>query len=220
MSRPLWKRLGYDFLHLSLRQSALLFTRVRCEGRMNMPMEGRVLVCSNHQSSLDPPLIGMALDRRLNFLAKQSLFKIPLFKYLIRYLDAIPIDREGASLSGIKETLRRLKQDEAVLIFPEGTRSRDGKLNPLKTGFVAVARRSKAPLVPVAIDGAYQCWPPSRSFPWPHPVAIVVGKPIVAEEFEQMTDEELLAELETRIQACFATAKQRIYGNSPDKMHS
>lgn len=207
MSRPLWKRVGYDFLHYACRLAALTLARVRCVGRTNLPMSGPLLVCSNHQSSLDPPLVGLTLDRRLNYLAKASLFKIPVFSLLIKYLDGIPIEREGNSLPALKETLRRLKQKEAVVIFPEGTRTRNGELNPLKPGFIAIARRARAPLLPVALDGAFQCWPPYKLLPWPHPIAVVVGKPMLPEEFEHMTDAELLAELEGRITKCFVKAR-------------
>ena len=80
----------------------------------------------------------------MNYVARETLFRLPLLAPLMRFLDAFPIDREGSGLSGLKETLRRLKRGELVLIFPEGTRTTDGEVAPLKPGFISVARRSGA----------------------------------------------------------------------------
>ena len=125
MQRPLWKTLWYNFLHVSCRLTAIVLFSVRVGGREHLPQAGPLLVCCNHQSHFDPVLVGLALDRRLNFLARETLFAFAPFRWLIQSLDAIPIDREGIGLAGIKETLRRLKRGEGVLIFPEGTRTAD-----------------------------------------------------------------------------------------------
>ena len=92
---------------------------------------------SNHQSHLDPVLVGLASDQRLNYLARDTLFGFAPFRWLINSLDAIPIDREGLGLGGLKETLKRLKRGESVLMFPEGTRTRDGEVGRLRPGFCA-----------------------------------------------------------------------------------
>jgi 1-acyl-sn-glycerol-3-phosphate acyltransferase len=144
----------------------------------------------------------------MNYLARDTLFRVPGLKQLIAFLDAIAIDREGGGLAGLKETLRRLKAGELVLIFPEGTRTSDGELAPLKPGFLAVARRSRVPLVPVGIDGAYQAWPRSARLPKLGRLAVVIGPPLTAEEVAQMPDEGLLAELKRRMLACHAAAHQ------------
>ena len=129
------KRLWYGFLQVFCRLLTLAVCRIRVVGREHVPQKQGGLLLSNHQSHLDPVLLGLACDRRLNYLARESLFRFTPFRWLIQSLDAIPIDREGVGLSGLKETLRRLKQDELVLIFPEGTRTRDGEISPLKPGF-------------------------------------------------------------------------------------
>ena len=120
---------------------AVVVFRIRCFGREHVPPSGGGLVMSNHQSNMDPVLVGLATNRRLNYLARETLFAFAPFRWLIKSLDAIAIDREGLGLAGLKETLRRLKRGELVLIFPEGTRTRDGEIAPLKSGFCAVARR-------------------------------------------------------------------------------
>jgi len=177
-------------------------------GREHWPAKGGGLVCANHQSMFDPPLVGLTCPRRMNYLARDTLFRIPLLAPLIKFLDAIPIDREGVGLSGLKETLRRLKAGELVLIFPEGTRTRDGEVAPLKPGFISVARRSRVPLVPVGLDGAYQAWPRTSPFPRGGRIAIVVGESISAQRVAELSDDELLAELDQRILNCHAAARE------------
>jgi 1-acyl-sn-glycerol-3-phosphate acyltransferase len=156
----------------------------------------------------DPPLVGLTCPRRLNYLARDTLFKVPILAPLIKFLDAIPIDREGGGLAGLKETLRRLKAGELVLIFPEGTRTRDGNVAPLKPGLIAVARRSGVPLIPVGIDGAYQAWPRTARFPRLGRVAIVIGEPIAASQVQDLSDDALLALLQGRIADCHARARR------------
>jgi 1-acyl-sn-glycerol-3-phosphate acyltransferase len=184
------------------------FYGLRVVGREHWPAEGGALVCSNHQSMFDPPLVGLTCPRRMNYLARDTLFKVPLLAPLIAFLDAIPIDREGGGLAGLKETLRRLKAGELVLIFPEGTRTRDGEVAPLKPGFISVARRSRVPLVPVGIDGAYQAWPRTAALPRLGRVAVVIGQPITVDAVESLDDAALLRLLSQRISDCHARARQ------------
>lgn len=200
-------RFVYDALRVLARLFAVWFYGLRIVGRENWPPTGGGLVCANHQSYVDPPLVGLTCPRRMNYLARDSLFRVPVLAQVIHFLDAIPIDREGGGLAGLKETLRRLKAGELVLIFPEGTRTCDGEVAPLKPGFIAVARRSRVPLIPVALDGAYQAWP--RTAPWPRlsRLVVVIGEPISPDQVAALSDEDLVAELEQRILLCHETAR-------------
>jgi 1-acyl-sn-glycerol-3-phosphate acyltransferase len=144
----------------------------------------------------------------MHYLARDTLFRVPVLSQVIRFFGTIPIDREGVGLSGIKETLRRLKAGELVLIFPEGTRTYDGEVAPLRPGFIALARRSRVPLVPVGIDGAYQAWPRTSKLPGLGRIAVVVGPPIAPGEVAELPDDDLLAELEQRILNCHALARE------------
>ena len=207
-SRSLAKRLWYDWIRLVFRLLAVALFRIRCEGRQHVPATGGALVLSNHQSHLDPPLIGVASNRRLNYLARETLFRFAPFAWFIRSVGSIPIDREGSGLSGLKETLKRLRQGGAVVIFPEGTRSRDGEVAPLKPGFSALARRANVPLVPVGIEGAFAAWPRRRKFPLPAPIAIVFGPPLEPSVVASYTDRELVAEVERRIRVCHEAARE------------
>jgi 1-acyl-sn-glycerol-3-phosphate acyltransferase len=206
--RSYFKRFGYNAIRVLARLAGVVAFRIRCHGRRLLPADGGALICANHQSFMDPVLIGLACDRRLNYLARKSLFDIAPLRWLIEFLDAIPIDRDGLGLEGLKETLRRLKRGEMVLIFPEGTRTTDGRVAPLKPGFCSLARRGKAPLVPVGIDGAFDAWP--RSSPWPLPAVIhvCIGEPITPEQAATFDDDQLVAELHRRILACHTLARR------------
>jgi 1-acyl-sn-glycerol-3-phosphate acyltransferase len=200
---------------------AVVVFRVRVVGREHVPETGGALVLSNHQSHLDPVLIGLACDRRLNYLARESLFGFPPFRWLINSLDAIPIDREGLGLAGLKETLRRLKQGEMVLIFPEGTRTRDGQVAAFKPGFGLLAKRTAVPLVPVAIEGAYLAWPRRRLLPAPATIHIRFGEPLLPEQAVVFDERAIVGEIERRIRACHAlVVRQRslVVGTEADQI--
>jgi 1-acyl-sn-glycerol-3-phosphate acyltransferase len=206
--RPLAKRLWYGFLHLTCRLLSVVVFRTRIAGREYVPRTGGALVLSNHQSHFDPVLVGLASHRRLNFLARQTLFRFAPFRWLINSLDSIPIDRDGSGVGGLKETLKRLKRGEFVLIFPEGTRTSDGEIASLKPGFVALARRAGVPLLPVAIDGAFQAWPRWQKLPGRSVIHIAFGPVIEPELIARLDDEQLVAEVGARMDACFAVARQ------------
>jgi len=206
--RPLSKRLWYDFLRVVCRVLGVAMFRIRVFGREHVPKSGGVLVVSNHQSHLDPVLVGLAFDRRLNYVARDTLFGFAPFAWLMMSLDAIPIDREGSGLGGLKESLRRLKDGEMLLIFPEGTRTRDGEVGTLKPGFLALARRAKVPLLPVGLDGAYESWPRRNLLPQPAVIQIRFAPPLAPETMSTMSDDELLSEVNCRIRQSHALVRE------------
>jgi 1-acyl-sn-glycerol-3-phosphate acyltransferase len=161
---------------------------------------------ANHESHLDPVLVGVATRRPLSFLARKTLFR-GLFGLLIRSVNAIPLDREGVSVSGLREVIRRLKEGEATLIFPEGTRSPDGMLGAFQPGFGILVRRSGASVVPVGIAGAFEVWPKSRRLPRRGRIVVHVGRPIPQDQVAACTDEELLALVRRRICASVRVAE-------------
>jgi 1-acyl-sn-glycerol-3-phosphate acyltransferase len=202
------KRVWYDFLRVFFRLLGVCTCQVRVFGRENIPATGAVLVLSNHQSHLDPILVGLCFDRRLNFVARDTLFGFPPFRWLIYSLDAIPIDREGLGLGGLKESLKRLRAGEILAIFPEGTRTPDGKVGRLKPGFLALARRGKAALLPMAVEGAYDAWPKRNLLPHPAVIHMQLGEALSAAEIEGWEDEAILREIDRRIRAAHATARE------------
>jgi 1-acyl-sn-glycerol-3-phosphate acyltransferase len=166
----------------------LLF-RFRFAGRQHVPLEGPVLIVANHQSNLDPVLIGLACPRQLKYFARIGLFFWP-FSWWIRALGAVPIDREKA-LGGIKTTLKLLKQGEAVVVFPEGSRTYDGKMGDMLPGFCMLARRGGATIVPAAIDGAFNALRRGSAVPRLADITLVICPPITPREIATMSDEQL-----------------------------
>ena len=191
-----------------MRWLVWLLFGLRFHGSNRFPIEGGVLVCSNHQSYFDPVLVGAISDRRMNYLARQNLFDARWLGGLIRWYDGIPVQRDGLGIGGLKETLRRLKRGEMVLVFPEGTRTQDGRLSPLKPGFCMLARRAGVPLLPVGIDGAFDAWPRGRRLPQLTRICLEAGHPISADQVNNLSDEDLVSLLQERIQACFEAAKR------------
>jgi 1-acyl-sn-glycerol-3-phosphate acyltransferase len=207
--RPLLSRVWYEgWRKVVLAVGGVLF-RLRYSGQENVPLEGPVILAANHQSYLDPPLIGAGCPRRINYLARIGLFRFAPFAWLIRSFDAIPIDQESGGLAGLKETLRRLKRGEAVLLFPEGSRSPDGQIQPFEPGFTALAYRSRAAIVPTAIEGAFDAWPRYRRFPRPGVVHVHFGAPVLPQDYARCDERELVARVEAEVRRLHAELRNR-----------
>jgi 1-acyl-sn-glycerol-3-phosphate acyltransferase len=159
----------------------VLAFRLRCRGRGHVPQTGPCLIAANHQSFLDPVLFGVAAPRALHYMARESLFRVGPFAALIRSVNAHPIRREAADREALRTMKGLLGAGEAVLVFPEGTRTRDGRLGPVKRGIGAVAARTGAPLVPACVSGAFRAWPRQRAVPSLRPVQVRFAAPIRAD---------------------------------------
>lgn len=179
----------------------------RASGRHNMPETGAVLLVANHLSFLDVFMLGIPLRRPLNFVARSTLF-IPGLGFLIRSVGAFPIQREGMGASGMKETLRRLRNGGIVTLFPEGTRSPDGELAPLKAGIAVLVSRAGVQVVPAGIAGTFEAWPRSRLLPAPRPVRIHYGPPIRPEDIAGMDPQAVTALISDRLQECVTLARE------------
>jgi 1-acyl-sn-glycerol-3-phosphate acyltransferase len=198
--RGLAARLWYDLLWYPCWATAKLWFRFRWGGQEHVPPDGPLLLVSNHQSHLDPVLVGIACPRQLRFLARKTLFFWPL-SWLIQSLGAVSIDLSGSGIGGVKVTLKLLKDGEAVLVFPEGTRTRDGQIQSLEGGFAAIARRSGAAIVPLAIDGAFAALPRGTSWPRLQPIRLTFGEVISADTIAGQSDTELVELVQARIAA-------------------
>lgn len=162
------------------------FYRFYCGWRVfhaeRVPLTGPVILASNHTSFLDPPLVGSGLHRGINYLARESLFRFPGLGWLLRNWDAVPVDREGGGAKGLKMILDRLLAGGAIILFPEGTRSKDGKLQPARSGIGLTVIKSQAPVVPVRVFGTYEAYGRHMKFPRPHRVMVKYGKPMLFKE--------------------------------------
>jgi 1-acyl-sn-glycerol-3-phosphate acyltransferase len=169
----------YRVLRYLLAALVRLLFRLEVRGREWIPASGGVMIVANHASLLDPPIVGVAAwPRALHFLAKAELFRIPLFGRLIRALNARPVRRGGADPAALREGLRILAGGGALLVFPEGTRSRDGTLGEGKAGAGLLALHSGAPVVPAYIEGAGRALPRGRVVPVPTRVRVTFGPPL------------------------------------------
>jgi len=150
-------------------------------GRERVPPAGPVLVVANHQSYYDPPLIGCAVGNRpLDYLARAGLFGVPLLGGLIRAFHAFPIREDTGDRAALEAVVGRLSAGGAVLLFPEGRRTRTGHVMPLKRGMALVIRRAGCPVLPVAVDGVFDVFPPGRRLPafGRGPIGVHIGQPI------------------------------------------
>lgn len=192
-------RISFWFCRYLCQCSMILLMKSRVFGLARFPARGAVLVVSNHQSYLDPVLATMALPREGHYMARDTLFNNRWFGGLIRFLNAYPVKRGTADMLAIKETMRRLKEGRVVLVFPEGTRSQDGRVGPMLGGLATVARKCKAPIVPALVDGVYKAWPRDRLLPGWGDVIVEYGAPITPEEYASMSPDELTDEIRRRI---------------------
>jgi 1-acyl-sn-glycerol-3-phosphate acyltransferase len=151
---PLWK-LAQSFCRIC----TTCFFDLKVFGHRHVPHEGGVLLVANHQSYLDPVLLGARLSRPLNYIAKAELFENPRAARLLYWLNGYPVHQGTADLHAVRETIIRLRSGRALVIFPEGSRTPDGKMLPIERGVALVVRRAKVPVVPVVIDGSFEAWP-------------------------------------------------------------
>ncbi|WP_417388512.1 lysophospholipid acyltransferase family protein [Gimesia sp.] len=183
-----------------------IWLRYQSRGKENLPAEGGGLLVSNHQSFLDPLLIGLPLNRPVSFMARDSLFRIPILGPFLRYEFVIPINRRSASSQSFRAAILNIESGNYVGIFPEGTRSTDGAVQRFKPGFLALLKRTDSAIYPIGIAGAFRALPRGAYFLRPRPVRVVFGEPIPAdlirEYCERGAEKELLELTHQRVIAC------------------
>lgn len=155
-----------------------LANRLSIKGREHLPREGGVLVVANHQSFLDIPIIATAVPRHVAFVARDSLADSRALAFVMRESGAILLKRGQADRSAIRAILMHLEAGDCVAVFPEGTRSRDGRLGEFRGGALLAARKAGVPLIPAAIDGALNALPRGASVPRPKKIRVTFGPPI------------------------------------------
>lgn len=174
-----------------------IFYRYRVYGTQHI-RPGKALIAPNHASFLDPPLIGIASPEEVHFLARASLFNSWLNKILLIRLNAHPVHGSMQDLTSFKTVCQLLQEDKKVVIFPEGIRSFNGQLQPIKTGIAMLALRAKCPIIPTYIQGTFEAWPRFKT--WPKlkgRVVCIFGKPICIESYlhlEKKKAQEMLSE--------------------------
>ncbi len=164
------------------RTTFATYFRWKVYNNERVPLKGSVILASNHASFLDPPLVGSGLKRDINYLARKSLFRIPVLGWILRTVNAVPVDRDGGGAAGLKAIMDRLHEGGAIILFPEGTRTRDGNLQPARSGIGLTVIKSEAPVVPVRVFGTRQAWGRGQRIPRPCSVAVKYGRPMNFDE--------------------------------------
>lgn len=167
---------------------ARLYFGVRFRGVEHLPRRGAVLLVPNHVSYADPLLASIPIRRPIRYMAWAALFRGRWLGRLIRWAGAFPVRTEEMDRRAPREALRLLREGQAVLIFPEGGRSKDGRLQPFKPGAFRLALAAGAPVVPVTITGAFEAWPMTRRFPRPGRVTVTYHRPLTAADLPPGSD--------------------------------
>jgi 1-acyl-sn-glycerol-3-phosphate acyltransferase len=174
----------YRFCYILSGLLAKTVFSYRAFGQENIIEEGPAIMAANHQSYLDPPLIGITCRNELYFLARKTLFEKKLLGSLISRVNALPVDLSRGDLVAVRTIINLLKEGHRTVIFPEGTRSLDGNIQQARPGIGMIIAKTLVPVVPIRIFGSFEAWPKGSKIR-PHPITVVVGKPMrfVKEEF-------------------------------------
>jgi len=198
-----WYLLGYSLS----KAIAKTFFNYRVIGAENMIEEGPCIIAANHCSNLDPPLVGIACKRAIHYLGKKSLLDVPILGPIFPQLNVIPVDQKNADRSALIGAIRVVKNGGAVLIFPEGSRSPDGNLQPAQPGIGMIAAKTGAPVAPVLIRGSFEALRRGKLFPRPMQITITIGRCFAFSSTQRPVDRPY-QEISERIIIALASLKQ------------
>jgi 1-acyl-sn-glycerol-3-phosphate acyltransferase len=169
--RPYY-RLAYNVVGLHLR----LCHHIKIEGRENVP-DDACLIVGNHASFLDPTTIGWAVAREIFYLGRKDLFKPPVLSWFLPICNVLPVDRDSADISGMRTIIKKLKSGMSVLVFPEGTRTADGELQPAEPGAGLLAVKAGVRVLPTRVFGSFEALSRQGKGYAMHPLRVVIGRP-------------------------------------------
>jgi 1-acyl-sn-glycerol-3-phosphate acyltransferase len=168
----------YRICHAAAKTLARAALNFRVIHQEKLIEEGPALICANHVSFFDPPLISVSFQKEIHFLARHTLYSNPAARWIFPRLNVTPIDQDRASMAGLKTAIRILQDGHRVLIFPEGSRSADGTIQPAAGGAGLVVAKTRVPVVPIRLFGAYEALPMGAAKPRFTTVTAVVGDPL------------------------------------------
>jgi len=211
---PLIRHIAWQMVYLAMYAIFSWAFRYRAWGINNVPRSGPVLFVANHQSFLDPPLIGLGSRARpFHSMARATLWANRFFGAAITVLNAIPIDQEATDLKAMRRCMDVIKEGHALLIFPEGSRSGDGHVADFAPGTMVLIRRTRPMVVPVAIEGAFACWPRTRKLPRMGRIGVSFGEPIPAGQLLASDATEALARLRDEVEMLRQQVAHRLGGD-------
>lgn len=155
----------YNFIKFIATIIVNLFWSVKIEGENISKFQDSFILAANHVSYLDPIVLGIVVKRRINFITKREVYDNPFLNFLLKRIGAIPVDKNSINSASIKKSLALLRDKQILGIFPEGTRSSDGKLLELNKGMVKIALQAEVPIIPVGLNGTFEIYPPGAKFP-------------------------------------------------------
>jgi len=164
------------------------YFRISVQGVDHIPSTGAVLLAANHCSYLDPPLIAIETSRQITFLAKEEIFSLPICRWWLHHVGVHPVARNRGDARAVLSALRLLRQEKALLVFPEGTRTFDGELQPLEVGVAWLSIKSGVPVVPLYLSGTFRAFPRKAWFPRPVRLKMGFGPPINPEKIAPESD--------------------------------
>jgi 1-acyl-sn-glycerol-3-phosphate acyltransferase len=178
----------YGACHFFMGAVFDMFFRGEIIGRENLPATGGFLLAANHASFLDPPLIGCQVSRQIAFFARKTLWKGGLSSWWLDTVGTIPVDRDGGQdVSAIKRVLKAIKAERGLILFPEGTRTLDGRLQAAKPGVGFIAVKTQVPVVPVRIIGSFEACGKGRWLRLGTPISIIFGRPLPPDFYDEPT---------------------------------
>ncbi len=204
-SRSRYARWNSGYAYWPARAVCRIVTSVlfdlKIHGAENVPEFGGALIVTNHNSYLDPPLVGVQILRPMNFMAKSELWRNRFFGKLITSVNAFPIRQGEGDVSAVRETITRLQEGALLNIFPEGSRSDDGELQKVQSGVALIIRRAGVPVIPCVIEGSFQAWPNSRKVPRRYPIDVMYGPRLDVEGLKSDAVVKVIATAFARMQA-------------------
>jgi 1-acyl-sn-glycerol-3-phosphate acyltransferase len=216
-----WRVLFWELLVRPMSWLMLfLLYRHRVWGMRNVPDRGPVLLLSNHQSYLDLNAIGVSLDRRhFHSMARWTLFEHAWFAWLIRALNAFPVQQGKSDIKSIRKALELLNKGHLLLIFPEGSRTDDGMVHAFNPGLMLLIRRAKPTVVPMAVEGVHDAWAIHQSHPRLRgQIGALFGEPITSQQLLAMGSEAAILHLQQTIDDLRLDLRGRLHHLTEDRL--
>jgi 1-acyl-sn-glycerol-3-phosphate acyltransferase len=210
--RPLWRIAVWQFMQFMTWLFLLVVYRCRCWGVRNIPADGPVLFVSNHQSFYDPIVLGFGASKRHFYsLGRHTLFVTPIARLFERLSNSIAVEQGAGDVKAMKKCIEVLKDGQALMLFPEGARTLDGRVHKFETGAMLIIKRARPRVVPVAIDGGYDVWPRKQKRPkFTGRLGVMYGEAVEAETLLNLPADAAMALLRDRVVAMRAQVAERL----------
>ncbi len=189
----------YTIVKLTLRLFFIVYNRLTIHSTYQITMEQPYIIVSNHISNIDPIYIGVSFPRKLYFMAKKESFRYPIFRWILRYFGAFPVDRSRPDIKAIKTSIDILQKGKVLAIFPQGTRESEKELTEIKQGAAYFAVKTNTPIIPVYIKGTDKVMPKNRNVFKPKKVEIYIGEPIQIPKKRQWKQSEQICIMTRRV---------------------